>query len=96
MVGYCMGVAAACAALYVVGYYMTVAALMISRTRLGMLSQFSCCIQDAAAAAIAALTKFPQAKSIGLVDLFLLVALEQSFLKCCIVAGYSVSLNAAP
>ena len=37
-----------------------------------MLSQVGCCIQDAAAAAMAAPPKFPEAKSRGLLDLYLL------------------------
>ena len=49
----CTRVAAAHVALYVVGYYMTVTLLTMLCTRLGMLSQLGCCIQDAAAAAMA-------------------------------------------
>ena len=44
MVGCCTGVAAARTVLYVVGYNMTVTVLTMSCTRLGMLSQFGCCI----------------------------------------------------
>ena len=74
-------VAAAHAALYVVGYYMTVTVLPMLCTRLGMLSQVGCCIQDAAAAAMAAPPKFPEAKSRGLVDLFLLFSFPKGELK---------------
>ena len=52
-----------------------------SCTRLGMLSQVTYCIQDAAAAAMAAPCKFPEAKSIGLVDLFLLFSFPKGELK---------------
>ena len=72
MVGCCMGVAAACAALYVVGYYTSVTVLAMSHAKLGMLSQVDCCIRDPAAAAMTAPPKLPEAKSRGLVDLFLL------------------------
>ena len=81
MVGCCLKVAAACAVLYVVGYYMTVTEVPRSRTRLGMLSQVGCCIQDAAAAAMAAPPKFPEAKSRGLLDLFLLFSFPKGELK---------------
>ena len=81
LVGCCMRVAATCTALYVVGYYMTVTVVPRSRTRLGMLSQVGCCIQDAAAAAMAALPKFPEAKSRGLLDLFLLLSFPKGELK---------------
>ena len=80
-VGCCTRVAAACAVLYVVGYYMTVTVVPRSCTRLGMLSQVGCCIQDAAAAAMAAPPKFPEAKSRGLVDLFLLFSFPKGELK---------------
>ena len=63
MVGCCMRVAAACTVLYMVGYYVTMTVIPRLRTRLGMLSQVGCCIQDAAAAAIEAQPKFPEAKS---------------------------------
>ena len=72
MVGCCTGVAAACAALYIVGYYASVTVLTISHATLGMLLQFGCCIQNAAAAAMAAPPKLPEAKSRGLVNLYLL------------------------
>ena len=81
MVGCCMGVAAARAALYVVGYYASVTILTMSHAMLGMLSQFGCCIRDAAAAAMAAPPKFPEAKSRGLVDLFLLFSFPKGELK---------------
>ena len=67
-----MGVAAARSVLYVVGYFVTVTVLTRSHARLGMLSQFGCYIQDAAAAVMAAPPKSPEAKSRGLVDLFLI------------------------
>ena len=76
-----MRVAAACAALYVVGYYVTVAVVPRLRTRLGMLSQVGFCIQDAAAAAMATPPKFPEAKSRGLQDLFLLFSFPKGELK---------------
>ena len=44
MVSCCMGLAAACAALYVVGYYVTVTKLTMSYARLGILLQFGYCI----------------------------------------------------
>ena len=81
MAGCCTRVAAAHAALCVVGYYMTVTACIISHTKLGMLSQFGCCIQDAATGAIAASLKFPEAKSTGLVDLLLLFSFPRWKLK---------------
>ena len=81
MVGSCTGVAAACAALYVVGYYVSVTVLTMSCAILGMLSQFGCCIQDAAAAVMAATPKFPEAKSRGLLDLFLLFCFPNGELK---------------
>ena len=65
MVGCCSKVAAACAVLYVVGYYVTVTEVPRSRTSLGMLLQVCCCIQDAAATAMAVPPKFPEAKSRG-------------------------------
>ena len=67
MVGCYMGVAAACAALYIVGYYASVTVLTMSHAMLGMLSQFGYCIQNAAAAAMAAPPKLQEAKSRGLV-----------------------------
>ena len=81
MVGCCMGVAAACAALYVVGYYASVTVLTMLHVMLGMLSQFCCCIRDAAVAAMAAPSKLPEAKSRGLVDLFLLFSFPKGELK---------------
>ena len=82
VVGCCSKVAAACAVLYVVGYYMTVTKVpTIVHTSLGMLSQVGCCIQDAAAAAMVAPPKFPEAKSRGLVDLFLLFSFPKGELK---------------
>ena len=80
MVGCCTRVAAACAVLYVVGYYDSDCSNNV-HTRLGMLSQVGCCIQDAAAAAMAAPPKFPEAKSRGLVDLFLLFSFPKGELK---------------
>ena len=44
VVGWCMRVVAAHAALCMVGYSATVTACAISRTILGILSQFGCCI----------------------------------------------------
>ena len=70
MVGCYMGVAVTCTALYIVGYFASVTVSTILHAMLGMILQFGCCIQDAAAAAMAAPTKFPEAKSRGLVDLF--------------------------
>ena len=70
MVGYFTRVAAACTALYIVGYYMKVTLLTMLHARLGMLSQVGCCTRDTAAATMAAPLKFPEAKSRGLVDLF--------------------------
>ena len=81
MVGCCTGVTAACAVLYVVGYYASVTVVAMSHVTLGMLSQVGCCIQDAAAAAIAAPPKLPEAKSRGLVDLFLLFSFPKGELK---------------
>ena len=63
------------------GYYVAMTEVPRSRTRLGMLSQVGCCIQEAAAAAMAALTKFPEAKSKGLLDLFLLFSFPKEELK---------------
>ena len=76
-----MWVVAAHAVLCVVGYCVTVTAHAISRAILGMLSQFGCCIRDTAAAAMAAPPKFPEAKSRGLVDLFLLFNFPKGELK---------------
>ena len=81
MVGCYIGVAAACIVLYVVGYYVTVSVLTMSHERLGMLLQFGCCIQDAAAAVMAAPPKFPEFKSRGLVKLFLLSSFTKGELK---------------
>ena len=81
MVGCCTRVAASCAVLYVIGYYMTVVVVPRSHTRLGMLLQVGYCIQDAAAAAIAAPPEFPEAKSRGLLDLFLLFSFPKGELK---------------
>ena len=81
MVGCCTGVVAACTALYVVGYYASVTALTMLHATLGMLSQVGCCIQDAAAAVIAAPPKLPEAKSRGLIDLFLLFSFPKGELK---------------
>ena len=81
MVGCCMGVAAARAVLYVVGYYASVTLSTMLHATLGMLSQFGCCIQDTGAAAMAAPPKFPEAKSRGLVGLFLLFSFPKGELK---------------
>ena len=81
MGGCCMGVAAARIALYVVGYYASVTVVTMSHATLGMLLQVGCCIRDAAAAAIAAPPKLPEAKSRGLVDLFLLFSFPKGELK---------------
>ena len=76
-----MRVAVACTVLYLVGYYVTVTVVLRSRTRLGMLSQVSCFIQDAAAAMMAAPPKYPDANSRGLLDLFLLFSFPRVELK---------------
>ena len=81
MFGCCTRVAVTCAVLNMVGYYMTVTVVPRLCTRLGMLSQVGCYIQDAAAAAMAAPPKFPKAKSRGLVDLFLLFSFPKGELK---------------
>ena len=81
VVGCYTRVAAAHKALHVVGYYMTVIAHTISRATLGMLLQFGYCIQDAAAAVMAAPPEFPEAKSRGLVDLFLLFSFPKGKMK---------------
>ena len=77
MVGCGKWVAATYAVISVVGYCPIVPTHAMSCATLGMLSQFGCCIRDAAAAAMAAPPKIPQGKSKGLVDRFLLF----SFLK---------------
>ena len=76
-----MGVAATCTVLYVFGYYTSVIVLTMLHTMLDTLPQFGYCIQDAAAAAIAAPPKFPEAKSRGLVGLFLLFSFPKGVLK---------------
>ena len=81
MVGCCTGVAAARTVLYVVGYYVSMTVLTRSHATLGILSQFGCCIQNTAAAAMAALPKVPEAKSRGLIDLFLLFSFPKGELK---------------
>ena len=81
IVGCCTGVAAARAVLYMVGYYASVTVLTMSHAMWGMLSQVGCCIGDAAAAAMAAPPKLPEAKSRGPVDLFLLFSLPKGELK---------------
>ena len=81
MVCCCMGVAAAHAVLYVVGYYASVTVLTMSHAKLGMLSQVDCCIQDSVAAVMAAPPKLPETKSRGLVDLFLLFSFPKGELK---------------
>ena len=53
----------------------------ISHATLGMLSQVGCCIRDAAVVAMAAPPKLPEAKSRGLVDLFLLFSFPKGELK---------------
>ena len=81
MIDCCMKIAAAQAALCIAGYYATVTAHAMSRTILGMMSQFGCCIQDTAAAVMAAPPRFPEAKSRGLVDLLLLFSFPKGNLK---------------
>ena len=81
MVGCCTGGAAARAELYMAGYYASVTVLIMSHAMLGMLSQFGCCIRDTTAAAMAAPPKLPEAKSRGLVDLFLLFSFPKGELK---------------
>ena len=81
VVGCCSKVAAACTVLCVVEYYVTVTEVPSSHTRLGMLSQVGCCIQDAAAATMAAPPKFLETKSRGLLDLFLLFSFPKGELK---------------
>ena len=81
MVGYCTRVLAACTAVYMVGYYVTVTVVPRSCTRLGMLSQVGCYIQHAAAAAIMAPPKSPEAKSRGLLELILLFNFPKGELK---------------
>ena len=73
----CTWVEAAHAALCMMGFCVTVT----KRAILGMLLQFGCCIQDAAAVVIAAPPKSPEAKSRGLVDLFLLFTFPRGQLK---------------
>ena len=80
VVRYCV-VVPAYAVLHVVGYYVTVTAHAILHSILGMLLQFGCCIQDAAAAVVVAPPKFPEAKSRGPVDLFLLFSFPKGELK---------------
>ena len=81
MVGCCMRVAAAHAALHVVGYYISVTAHAMAYTTLARLSQFGCCIQDAADTTMAAPPKIPETKSRRLVDLFLLFSFPKGKLK---------------
>ena len=81
VVGCCSKVAAACVVLYVVGYYMIVTVSTMLHATLGVLSQFGCCIRDTAATAMAAPPKYPEAKSRGLVDLFLLFSFPKRELK---------------
>ena len=76
-----MRVAAAHAALCVVGYYTTVTAHAKLRAMLGMLLQSGCCIQDAAAAMMAAPLKYSEAKSRGLGNLLLLFSFPKGKLK---------------
>ena len=64
-----------------VGYYVTVTVLTMSRAGLGMLLQFGCCIQDTAASVMAAPPKFPGAKSRGLADFFFLFSFPKGELK---------------
>ena len=64
-----------------VGYYVTVTVVPRLLTRLGMLLQVGYCIQDAAAAAMAAPPKYPEAKSFGLLDLFLHFSFPKGELK---------------
>ena len=81
VLGCCKRVADAHAALCMVGYYATVTARTMSHSTLGILSHFGCCIQDAAAAAMATPPKFPEAKSRGLVDLLLLFSFPKGKVK---------------
>ena len=81
MFGCCTGVAATYAVLYVVGYYASVTVLIMLQAMLGMLLQFGCYIRDAAATVMAAPPKFPEAKSRGLIDLFLLFTFPKGDLK---------------
>ena len=81
MFGCCTGVAAVRTVLYVVGCYTSVTVLTMSHTMLDMLLQFGCCIQDSAAVAMVAPPKLAEAKSRGLVDLFLLFSFPKGELK---------------
>ena len=81
MVGCCIGVAAACAVLYIIGYYISVTTSTMLHAMLGMLSQFGCCIRDTAATSIAVAPKLPEAKFRGLEDLFLLFSFPKGELK---------------
>ena len=81
VVSCCIRVAAAHIVLYVVGYCMIVTIHAMLHAILGMLSQFGSPIRDAAAAAMAAPPKFPEAKSRGLVDLLLLYSFPKGELK---------------
>ena len=76
-----LGVAAAHTVLYMVGYCASVTVLTMSHAMMGMLSQFGYCMQDAAAAAMVAPPKLPEAKSRGLIDLFLLFSFPKGELK---------------
>ena len=81
VVGCCMRVAAAHAALCIVGYYEAVTACVMLCAILGMLSQFACCISDAAATVMAAPAKFPKAKSRGLAHLLFPFSFPKGKLK---------------
>ena len=81
MVSCCTGVEAACAALYMVGYYAIMTVLTMLHAWLGLLSQFCCCIWDAAGTAMVTPPKFPEAKSRGLIDIFLLFSFPKGKLK---------------
>ena len=81
VVGCCIRVAARHAVLHVVRYYVIVTARAISCAMLGMLSQFGCCIRDAAAAVMETPPKFLEAKSKGLVDLLVLFSFPKGKLK---------------
>ena len=81
IVGCCTRVAAAHAALCVVGYYATVIACAISHAMLGMLPPFGCCMRDAAAAKMPVPPRLLETKSRGLVDLLLLFSFPKGNLK---------------
>ena len=81
MFGCCTRLAAVHAVLCIVDYYAAVTAHAMVHAMLGMLLQFGCCIQDAAATVMEASLKIPEVKSRGLVDLFLLFSFPKGELK---------------